>query len=114
MTAGTPNPWDIEARMRIRPGRESADQKVGAKTNGREDSDAEHHLFVPAHALLRLAHCQGAHDRHGSPSLSQDVENALLHPPRLLCARLTLRRALFLRHSTPRRTEKSTPRTLAR
>ena len=40
----------------------SADQEIGPKTDGCKQGDAEHRLFMPAHALLGLTDCQGAHD----------------------------------------------------
>ena len=61
------------ARLKDQSGFGSADQEVSAKANGRKHGDAQHDLFVPAHPLLRLAHCQGAHDRHGSPSLLSEA-----------------------------------------
>ena len=44
--------------------RQSADQEVGPKADGREHGDAQHHLLMPAHPRLCLASRQGTHERH--------------------------------------------------
>lgn len=66
----TPIHSDFTVGITINQNADSADEKIRAKADGRKHGDAQHHLFVPAHPLLRLTHCQGAHDRHGSPSLN--------------------------------------------
>src|SRR4029079_9647241 len=40
------------------------DEKVSADTNGCEQRDAEHGLFMPAHAGLSFTGGQGTHDQH--------------------------------------------------
>lgn len=63
----------------------SAHEEKGAEADGGKHDDAQHRLLMPAHPLLRLAGCEGAHHRHKASQLQKDrIE---LYAVRSLCQR---------------------------